>query len=279
MDLSKPSRARSLALSLARPLSRILSLPGIYNRFRLIDTYSNFLIGKGSANSGDMEDEIKAATKIIYRPNPTILDVGANVGKWSKMLLEKLPDAKIFMFEPAPTSQAAIRKLNLPNATLLPFAAGAKAEKAVLYSSASCDGSASLHARVDSAFATRTYESIHIETITIDEVIESKSLDFVDFMKMDIEGHELFALHGAQKALANRRIGGLLFEFGLGNLNSRTFFKDFWDVLSPEYKISRITPSGARLAVGAYYEDLEYFRGITNYVAELKSHPLRPVEA
>jgi FkbM family methyltransferase len=223
-----------------------------------------------------MEDEVNAALKSIYRPKPIILDVGANVGSWSQLLLEKLPEAKVFMFEPAPTSQAEIRKLNLRNATLLPFAAGEKTGKASLYSSENCDGSASLHARLDTYFSKKNYETIEIETTAIDEIIEAKSLDFIDFMKMDIEGHEVFALRGAQKTMRAHRVGALLFEFGLGNINSRTFFKDFWEMLSPDYWIYRVTPSGTRLPVAEYYEDLEYFRGVTNYIAELKEHPYRP---
>lgn len=275
MDFSKPSLGRSLGLYFARPLSRILTQPGIYRRAWLIDVYFNFLIGKGAGTGWDMENEIKAAAGLIYRRNPTVFDIGANVGKWSKMLLAKLPEARVFMCEPSPTSQAEIRKLNLHNATLLPLAAGERAEKAVLYSSRGCDGSASLHARVDTYFSKRTYEAIDIETITVDEIAESNHLDFIDFIKMDIEGHELFALRGAQKCLANRRIGALLFEFGFGNINSRTFFKDFWDLLAPDFRIYRITPSGKPQLLEEYYEDLEYFRGGTNYIAELKSHPLK----
>jgi FkbM family methyltransferase len=275
MDFSKPSRARSLGLYIARPLSRILTQPGIYKRVWLMDVYFNFLIGKGAGTGWDMKDEIEAATGIIHRRNPTVLDIGANVGKWSKMLLAKLPEARVFQCEPSPTSQAEIRKLNLPNSTLLPYAVGERAEKAVLYTSRDCDGSASLHARVDTYFSTRSYQAINVETITIDEIAESNQLDFIDFIKMDIEGHELFALRGAQKCLANRRIGALLFEFGFGNINSRTFFKDFWDLLSPDFRIYRVTPSGKPLVLEEYYEDLEYFRGATNYIAELKSHPLK----
>jgi hypothetical protein len=51
-------------------------------------------------------------------------------------------------------------------------------------------------------------------------------------MKMDIEGHELFALRGAKRALARGVIRPLSFEFGTGNINSRTFFRDYWDLLT-----------------------------------------------
>ena len=88
---------------------------------------------------------------------------------------------------------------------------------------------------------------------------------------MDVEGHELFVLRGARQSLASRKIGALSFEFGCGNINSRTFFRDFWELLTGAgFSIWRITPSGKYLPVGDYYEDLEYFRGLANYVAELK---------
>jgi hypothetical protein len=99
-------------------------------------------------------------------------------------------------------------------------------------------------------------------------------LEFVDFLKMDIEGHELFALRGAETALKEHRIGALLFEFGGGNINSLTFFRQFWELLtSAGFRIWRITPGGKPVFIDEYYEDLEYFRGVSNYVAELKDHP------
>jgi hypothetical protein len=85
---------------------------------------------------------------------------------------------------------------------------------------------------------------------------------------MDIEGHELFALRGAKNALKAGCIRALSFEFGSGNINSRTFFRDFWDLLTMyEYKIVRVLPGGKLYSVRAYNEDLEYFRGVSNYIA------------
>jgi len=85
---------------------------------------------------------------------------------------------------------------------------------------------------------------------------------------MDIEGHELYALRGAQQTLAAGKIGALSFEFGCGNINSRTYFRDFWDLLSGAgFSLWRITLSGKEIPISNYYEDHEYFRGATNYVA------------
>jgi hypothetical protein len=60
-----------------------------------------------------------------------------------------------------------------------------------------------------------------------------------------------------------------LFEFGEGHISSRTFFKDFYNFLAPNYKLSRIVPNGLR-PISGYTTDLEVFNTI-NYLAELQS--------
>ena len=89
---------------------------------------------------------------------------------------------------------------------------------------------------------------------------------------MDLEGHELFALNGATTALKLGYIKALSFEFGAGNVNSRTFFRDFWELLTPlGFELRRICPGGVTVPVREYYEDLEFFRGVSNYVGILVS--------
>jgi hypothetical protein len=54
-------------------------------------------------------------------------------------------------------------------------------------------------------------------------------------------------------------------------VNSRTFFRDFWELLIPlGFEIRRICPGGRTIGVKSYYEDLEMFRGVTNYIATLR---------
>ena len=238
----------------------------------MLDAYLNFLIGKGSGTGWDLGEEVRAAVARIKRPEPVVFDVGANVGNWSEELLKSIPTAKVFMFDPSPDCQAAIRQKSLPGIRLFACAVGESAGQMAYYSSSATDGSASLHARRDTPFEGLTYKQNSVEVRTLDEVMATEKIDFVDFVKMDIEGHELFALKGAKQSLAARKIGALSFEFGCGNVNSRTFFRDFWDVLTAaNFAIYRITPRGKDVLVEDYYEDAEYFRGATNYVAELKA--------
>jgi FkbM family methyltransferase len=271
MQLHQPSFANRLGKRLAKPLSWVACSPWFYKPSRLADAYLNFLIGKGAGTGWDMREEVRAAVARIHRPQPVVFDVGANVGNWSQGLLQAIPDARVFMFDPAPGCQAAIRQKALPGIKLFPCALGAAAEQRNYYSSSATDGSASLHARRDTPFQDLAYQQSTVPVRTLDEVIESEKIDLVDFMKMDIEGHELFALQGGKRSLAAGKIRALSFEFGCGNLNSRTFFRDFWELLTgANFVIHRITPCGKDVLVADYYEDAEYFRGATNFVAELK---------
>jgi FkbM family methyltransferase len=269
MNLEKSTRINKIAKKFAGPLSRIICSQAIFKPARALDAYFNFLMGKGAGTGWSINHEISAALSLIGSRNPVVFDIGANIGSWSKLLSYQLPDSRVFMFEPSPDCQIEIRKLALPNATLIPMAAGEASGHAILHSSSETDGSASLHNRGDSYFQDRNYHDTQVNVTTIDDVMEQLSLNFVDFIKMDIEGHELFALRGAKKALEENRIGALSFEFGSGNINSRTYFRDFWSLLTDAgFQISRVTPSGRLVKIESYYEDMEYFRGVSNYIAE-----------
>ena len=162
--------------------------------------------------------------------------------------------------------------LNLPNSILIPKAVSSKPTKVELYTDSPTSGLASLHQRQESYFKNNKFTSFAVDTITIDEIVSEYNLEYIDFIKIDIEGHELEALKGAAKSLASGMIKALAFEFGSGSLNSRTFFRDFWGLLSPlGYKIYRILPSSQMMPIKEYYEDCEYFRGVSNYLAVLQT--------
>ncbi|QIR39573.1 FkbM family methyltransferase [Tolypothrix sp. PCC 7910] len=267
------SKLNYIGKSFAVPLSKVLTSKLFYKPSRYIEAYLAFLLGKG-AGSDSIEEEVKAALSNIYRQYPVVFDVGANVGLWSSQILKYQPHAQLFQFEPSETCILEIQKLNLPNSTLIPCAIGKMEGITYLYSSSQTDGSASLYQRKDGRFKDYKYQKYSVSITTIDKVIADYSIEFVDFMKMDIEGHEMEALLGASQSLNENKIGAISFEFGSGNINSRTFFRDFWHLLQEKgFEIYRITPGGKLLEIQDYYEDLEYFRGVSNYIARLTDHP------
>jgi FkbM family methyltransferase len=256
---------------LAKPLSYLVANSMTAGLAQLAESYWCILLGKGAGTGWDLNAEIKAAKSTIRGSSPVIFDVGANMGEWSVLFNQLFPQAQIFLFEPQPVCQKIITERNIPGSILVPNAVSSTAGQTIkLFSSGDTAGIASLHQRRDSYFNDMSFTSINVNTVTIDDVIREHKIVGVDFMKMDVEGHELDVLKGAMKSLEARLIKAFSFEFGSGNINSRTFFHDFWDLLKPlGYDIYRILPSSRLMPIKEYYEDCEYFRGVTNYIAIL----------
>ena len=259
-------RFNEFAKRSSKLLSRPLLLPGLQKLPSAAELYLAFLQGKGAGMGWDIAEEVRAAEQFITSPQPVIFDVGASNGIWTRALLERVPEAEVYLVEPSPHCRDALVGLG----EHLPVALGARVEERVLFSADQIDGSASLYSRRDSYLEGRVYNEYPVQVATLDDLMAQYEVAHIDFMKMDIEGHELAALQGGANALREQRIGALSFEFGAGNLNSRTYFYDFWELLTGYgYQIERITPAGRLLPITRYYEDLEYFRGVSNYIAHV----------
>ena len=90
-----------LAKRLAKPLSRLVGCGPLLKMGRYADAYFNILLGKGSGTGWDLPEEVAAAIATLRTETPLVLDVGANKGEWTQLLIERVPRAKVVMFEPA----------------------------------------------------------------------------------------------------------------------------------------------------------------------------------
>jgi FkbM family methyltransferase len=229
--------------------------------------------GKGSGAGWDISSEISVAASFIKTPTPVLLDVGANFGKWSMEMLKLFPGCRtLLLVEPQTECLQALAKIDFRNKITIPSAVSDRPGEMNFYTADRQAGwaAASLFERHETYFSAVPQRKSVISIRTLDDIIEEHAIDTVDFMKMDIEGAELLALKGAQGSFRARKIKAISFEFGSGNINSRTFFRDFWDFFAQHgFSIHRVLPGGKTLRIKEYYEDLEYFRGVTNYVAIL----------
>lgn len=229
--------------------------------------------GKAGGSGWDRAAESKVVAAFVRTSRPVIFDIGANQGEWAQNTLAELDrPCEMYLFDPSPDCCDVLRALNLENAQVVQAAVSNAAGRKFLYSSSKTSGTASLFERRDSCVGNRKYTAQEVEVITLDEFIIERGIARVDFIKMDVEGSEFFALQGAKDALNSKIIKSMAFEFGSGNINSRTYFIDFWDYLSAfGYQFWRITPGGYLLQINEYREDMEYFDGVANYVAALES--------
>lgn len=216
-------------------------------------------IGTGGdySKSGELESLVSAIGDI---EEPVIFDVGSHEGEWFKLVRSISKDAYVYSFEP---SLASFKKLVKENINSFNIALSDVHGKSELHSDKQGSGLSSVYKRKLDHFNINFNEKHTIDTDTLDRFCERNGIEHIDLLKMDIEGHELKVLHGSKEMLKN--IDRIQFEFGGCDIDSRTFFQDFWYLLYKDFRIYRILSHGI-FEIKEYSEDLEVFRN-TNYIA------------
>jgi FkbM family methyltransferase len=218
----------------------------------------------------DVARETAIALRFLPRQNAVVFDVGANRGEWSVALLARASAqiSRLVLVEPQPSLIPILSNITAQEIQIevIDRAVGRKSGEATLFADQPGSILASLtKRRLDHVGIAMTIEeSVHVTTI--DELAESRNLERIDLLKLDIEGHEFDALMGATRLLAEKRIGYLQFEFGGCNIDTRTYLRDFWHLFNDYgYEVGRLAKRSL-IALPHYSERLEMF-ATTNYGA------------
>lgn len=135
------------------------------------------------------------------REGDVVFDVGSHVGVFTRMALRR--GAKtVVAIEPVQKNLDCFKKTfqaELAAGTVRVVEAAAWNEPATLQFHVDEGESGSARGRVDQA------GTIEVPAVTIDATVAGLGLDRVDFIKMDIEGAERFALKGASETIARFR--------------------------------------------------------------------------
>ena len=188
-----------------------------------------------------------------------IFDVGANVGNYAKDLTNVFKNYNIHCFEPAKQTFSRLSEnIKDSNIVLNNFGLSDKETVQTLYYDKEGSGLASLYNRQLDYFGIDFSKAETVSLSTLDVYCEKNHIEKIDFLKMDVEGNELNLLKGAESMLKNKMIGAIQIEFGGCNLDSRTYIRDFWNILHDDYKMFRIVKDGL-YEVMSYQEQLEIF--------------------
>jgi len=177
----------------------------------------------------------------------TFLDVGANVGDYSTSLSSQFASCRIFSFEPNPeTFKSLLGGIeSQPHIQAFNLAVGDSESAISLWTRHSADASqhASMYAEVLSdQHKYNDLVSVDVDQVTLDAFCLKHSIDRIDFLKIDVEGHEMSVLKGAKSLLAAGNIEVIQFEFNEMNLISRVFLRDFFDLLQDSFTLYRLLP-------------------------------------
>jgi FkbM family methyltransferase len=229
-------------------------------------------IGSGTEVSSSGEEILAKKLLELKLPEVTIFDVGANKGDFSALLISRLGGKvkyNIHLFEP---SSSAFKTLNdrlktSANIVLNNFALGKREGTAELFFEKAGSGLASLTRRKLEHFNINFNESEKIVVETLDRYAELNNIERIDLLKIDVEGHELDVLNGAKNMFEKKLITMVSFEFGGSNIDTRTYYQDFYYFFKQfDMEIFRIIPAGNLAAMKKYREDYEQFK-TTNFLA------------
>ena len=175
-------------------LPKQAQLPILQGRLR----GKKWIVGSGNHGCwlGSYELDKQQVFGRTVTPGSVVFDLGGHVGFYTLLASEAVGSTgRVFVFEPVPRNLFYLKKhleLNhTSNVTVLEVAVSDKS------------GTVSFEEGPSSSMGRIALEGeLLVRTVVLDELISRRELPAPDYMKIDIEGAELSALHGARSMLA-----------------------------------------------------------------------------
>lgn len=236
--------------------------PIIFSKFEV-----QVLRARGYGYDPGTDSEVQLALSLLQLKEDTLIafDIGANDGEYTSALLKQAPNSQIHAFEPSPAIHSKLleRFADEGRVVVHQFGFSNHGGETQLFSD-DFDGKMS-------SLAKRNLEHINVKfdlvtTISVRTLIDycTQTKVIPHLIKIDVEGFEFQVIQGAGEILSQIRL--IQFEFGGTNIDSKVFFRDFWEILvNAGFEIFRLTPRGL-VRIEKYSENQEIFV-FSNYYA------------
>jgi FkbM family methyltransferase len=169
--------------------------------------FAKLAIQVGLNSSNVSKKSIKRMIK--KSSNLTILDVGANVGDFSKLCRDVFKNVTLFAIEPQVVCHDDIRFKCGPDIIIIGKALSSKPGINPFEITKAKDRKAHLMSNLKQLDLD---QGIECETTTVDDLIKEYKLERIDLLKIDTEGHDFEVIKGARNGLASGKIQIILFE-------------------------------------------------------------------
>jgi FkbM family methyltransferase len=266
MNEASPARRR-IGRVARRAVGRTVWQPVIHHLHRLALAGMN--IGASDVLSSGERGVLMSLTRSQRPASPCVFDVGANVGTYSRSVIDVLgPHVELHALEPSPTAFALLSQTlkDSPTGVRLHNVGLDRADRVVdLHSPELGSPLASVYHRHLSHVGLESPVVEPCRMRRLDAFAQDEGIVSIDLLKLDVEGNELAALEGAGKMLQTGAIKMIQFEFGGANIDSRTYLRDFFEMLTPRYLIHRILQNG--IARQDKYREADEIFVTTNFLA------------
>ena len=200
-----------------------------------------------------------------------LFDIGANIGGYCEILrtesVKHNLDYTIHAFEPTTYCFEVLTKNFSPDPKVILNNVGASDVEttAEIFYDVQGSGFASLYQRDLTGLNVELGRQETIHLIPLKKYIEQNSIDRIDLLKIDIEGHELKAFIGLGEYLSPKYIKAIQFEYGGANLDSHTSLHELYKILEKAgFVLAKIKKNG--LEIRKYQLWMDNFQ-YANYVA------------
>lgn len=193
-----------------------------------------------------------------------IFDVGANVGDYAKYIFSIDPNVKIYCFEPVYntyntllnnlSSEIAAGKVIANN-----FGLSNEVKEAEMFIYDELDGRNSLHYNKEHIFDTNILHKEKIRLSTLSSYTIQNKISKIDFLKIDVEGHETNVIEGASELIENKMIKCIQFEYN-NNWEAAGFTLE-----NTFKKLSKIGYTFYRLTIWGKIRIIKFHQSIENY--------------
>ena len=236
---------------------------------KIIELIVGSALGKGEEFG--VVNEIQTVKRFLKKDVKVIFDIGANYGNYTNELLKHFPNSNYYLFEPGelPYKHLLNKFKNYSNIKLYNYAISNNNSSKILYYDKKGSGGASLYERRLEHFNNKFDKFEEVKSISLNTLFKNDfndNLFKIDFCKIDTEGHEFTILNSFKDNFKKFRL--IQFEFGGTNIDSRTYFQDFWYLLKDYFDIYRIGPTGPILI--KEYTERDEVMIFANYLAVSK---------
>lgn len=196
----------------------------------------------------------------------TIFDVGANTGEWTKLAQTFFPKAIFHTFEISKnTFQFLETHLHGEIFRHNNFGLSSKSGNVPYKEYGGASGLNTLIQKTSVFDATSQYKTLQAEVKTGDRYCEDCSVDFIDWLKVDVEGAEHLVFSGFEKMLKKKAIRVIQFEYGFNNGDAGFLMRDFFELFSSYgYVLAKIRKR--RIEFSGFHHTMNNFESGPNYV-------------